>query len=180
MIDRLLDRIADLCCTLIQKVWTHPPKALDTREKTAEIVNYLIFGGLTTLVSLITYFLLAKVLKNAAFSGAELQWRANVCQLFSWVCAVLFAFFTNKRWVFRSKKTGSEAFSEFVRFILARVISFLLIELGIFNLILFLLKSDSICKLIVTVLVVLFNYLASKLAVFRKDGNTIADRRDAE
>lgn len=180
MIDRLLNRITDLSYTLIRKIWVDPPKALDTKEKTAEIVNYLIFGALTTLVSLITYFLLAKVLKNAAYSGAELQWRANVCQLFSWVCAVLFAFFTNKRWVFRSKKTGSEAFSELIRFILARMISFLLIELGIFNLLLLLLKIDSVCKLIVTVLVVIFNYFASKLAVFRKDRNLTTDRRDTE
>lgn len=178
MIDRLLDRITDLGYSLIRKVWTHPPRAFDTREKTAEIVSYLIFGGLTTLVSLISYFLLAQILQNALFTGPELQRRANVCQLFSWVCAVLFAFFTNKRWVFRSKKTGSEAFSELIRFFLARVISFLLIELGLFNLLLFALGADVVCKLIVTVLVVLFNYVASKLAVFRKGNDRITDRRE--
>lgn len=169
MIDKLLDRITDLSESLLKRLMKTPPRALDSQEKIAEIVNYLIFGVLTTLVSLITYFIAARLLGNSGFTGEELQWRANVCQAFSWVCAVMFAFFTNKRYVFRSAKKKSGAAGEFFRFVLARVLSFLLIELGVFNLLLLLIRADSPCKLIVTVLVVIFNYFASKLAVFRKN-----------
>ena len=169
MIDKILDAVTGLCFKLVSRLFKTPPRALNTREKTAELVNYLIFGALTTLVSLVTYFIAAKLLGNDGFTGAELQARASVCQVISWVCAVLFAFFTNKRYVFRSTEKHRNALREFFRFVAARVISFLLIELGIFNLLLLLTGADGVCKLIVTVLVVIFNYFASKLAVFNKN-----------
>lgn len=167
MIQGLLDALAAIADKVLRKLFKRPPRFLDSREKVGEIVSYLIFGFLTTLVSLVAYFIPAHILNNAAYAGGDLQWRANVCQVLSWVMAVLFAFFTNKKYVFHSTEKAAGALSEFFRFVLARLVSFLLIEIGIFNILLLVIHSDSVCKLIVTVLVIVFNYLASKLAVFR-------------
>lgn len=181
------------------------PGALDSREKIAEIVNYLIFGVLTTLVSLVTYFIAASVLgvrKAETPEGDFTLWQrlagvlfgvwitpdgvlhgstrmivlGLVCQLISWVCAVLFAFVTNKIFVFRSTEKGGRALRELGRFALARVVSFILIELIVYAL-LFVITGPAAAKIISTVLVVIFNYFASKLAVFRKRAAADTDTR---
>ncbi len=169
MIDKLLDGITGLALRLVRLIFKYKaPSALQDRDRLSEIINYLVFGVLTTLVSLLTYFLMSLVLGNASYpqDSPSLVWRANVCQGFSWVCAVLFAFFTNRKWVFRSQSSRRGMLAEFGKFVLARIASFLIIELGVFNLLLLIPVSDGIAKLIVTILVVIFNYFASKFAVF--------------
>lgn len=102
-------------------------------------------------------------IENAAsYAGLGL-----LCQLLSWICAVLFAFYTNKIFVFRSEESGEAALKELGKFALARVLSFILIEIFVY-LALMALMGHLPAKIVVTVLVVVFNYFASKFAVFRK------------
>ena len=70
-------------------------------KKYEEIISYLVFGFLTTVVSVITYLFFA----NICFpnkSDLDIQ----IANVLSWICAVTFAYFTNRRFVFKSKTQG--------------------------------------------------------------------------
>lgn len=133
--------------------------------KYKEIVNYLIVGGLTTVVSLLVYFICVSTFCNPS-SPLQLQ-AANVI---SWVVAVTFAFFTNRKYVFES--SSENIWAEAGKFYVSR-----LSTLGIDMLIMFITvtvfgMNDKVAKLIVQVVVTITNYLFSKFLVFNKSSNT--------
>ena len=129
-------------------------------QKYKEIINYLIFGILTTLISLIVYYMLSLTILNPNVS-VELQ----IANLFSWIAGVLFAYFTNRAFVFNSKNENK--FKEFITFTGARVSTLLLDMIILFVTILK--GNDKIVKLVSQILVIVGNYLLSKLIVFKKD-----------
>ena len=127
-------------------------------KKYKEIINYLIFGGLTTLVSIGTYALFTIV-----FNIDYL-----VSNVLSWIIAVLFAFITNKLFVFASKSRSKKQVSkEIVSFFFFRIVS-LGIEMIIMYVFVYLLSiNDLITKVIAQVIVILSNYIFSKVFVFK-------------
>lgn len=134
-------------------------------KKYKEIINYLIFGVLTTIVSLATKYLLLFTIFDATNS---IQLQTSI--IISWIAAVLFAYFTNRKFVFES--TSKNKFKEFVSFIVARL-STLLLEMIIMWFFVTLLKLNSdlyviIFTIIAQIVVVITNYIFSKLFVFKK------------
>ena len=129
-------------------------------HKNEEIWNYLIVGGLTTVVSLGTYYLCVYTFLNPN-KPIELQ----IANIISWVFAVVFAYITNRKYVFKSKEKNikKEAFS----FIGSRVATLLLDMLMMFILVSLLCINDKISKVISQVLIVIANYIISKLIVFK-------------
>lgn len=133
-------------------------KALIKRLFSREIIMYLIFGVLTTLVSFAVYYL-------ALFIGI----RYEVANVISWVLSVTFAYITNKLYVFESRDVrGLPMLGEMARFYASR-----LATLAVEQVLLMLLVerwgiSEYIAKIPVTVIVVVLNYVFSKLAVFTK------------
>ena len=91
--------------------------------KYKEIINYLIFGVLTTVVSLVTYYGLTLTILNPD-KALELQ----IANIISWIAAVTFAYFTNRKWVFENKEKAN--LKEASKFYLSRV-STLLIDMGL-------------------------------------------------
>ena len=133
-------------------------------EKYKEIINYLIFGVLTTVISLLVYYGLTFTIINP--DDALMLQVANVI---SWVAGVLFAYFTNRKYVFESKNTNK--IKEFTSFVGARVTT-LLLDMAIMGLGVTILHSnDKIMKLISQILVIVGNYVLSKVFVFRKKEN---------
>ena len=86
----------------------------------------------------------------------------------AWIAAVLFAYWTNRNFVFRSTITGFAArLREFWQFVAARIFSFL-VELVMFFVMIHILKmNDIVSKLIVGIVVIILNYIFSKLWVFK-------------
>lgn len=134
-------------------------------KKYREIIVYVIFGVLTTLVNWAVYTLMVKYLHIDM----------TVSNGVAWVAGVIFAFVTNKIWVFRSKsKKSSTVIREFFFFVGARVITGLmetflptmLVNLGLNQKVFGI--DGAVAKLIVSVAVVILNYVFSKLIVFRK------------
>jgi putative flippase GtrA len=126
-----------------------------------EIVNYLIVGILTTIVSLSVYYISVTTFLNPK-NAIQLQ----VANVLSWVCAVIFAYFTNRKYVFESK--NPHILKEASAFFLSRV-STLLMDMGIMFLCVTLMgMNDKIAKLISQVVVTIGNYVFSKLFVFKK------------
>lgn len=126
-------------------------------KKNREVLAYLVFGVLTTIVSVVSFQLACKVLNYLA---------ANVL---SWIIAVTFAFVTNKKYVFKSKTPGWGSFlGQMAGFYAARLFSLGVEELGLFLMIDILAVSRLISKLVLQVVVVVLNYVLSKMFVFKK------------
>ena len=146
---------------------------LENNPRLKEAARYVFFGLLTTLVNWAVYFVLTSWLKPDIYpdTSAARAWILNGSQIVSWVLSVLFAYLTNRRYVFLSKTRGADALREFFLFVSARVSSYLLFDLLLYNLFVFGLGIEhGLTKLLMNVLVVLFNYFASKFVIFRKEG----------
>lgn len=129
--------------------------------KYREQISYLFFGVLTTAVNFITYAILTQL---SLFDGDFGKSTANII---AWFTAVLFAFFTNKFFVFKHKN-DSPLLREFFTFFGARVVSGF-IENGGFVLFVDVLHfNDFAVKLVIAVVVVVLNYVLSKFLIFKK------------
>ena len=134
-------------------------KLLGLIKKYEEVISYLFFGGLTTLVNYIVYLPCYNLLHmSGALSNAV-----------AWVAAVAFAYLTNKPFVFRSHDWSAKTvIPELTKFVGCRIGSGLAETAIIFVTVDCFLWNGNVIKLITSVLVVVLNYIASKLLVFRK------------
>ena len=116
---------------------------------------YLFFGGLTFVISVITY----------AFFNVSLGMNELVANIFSWILAVLFAFFTNRIWVFDGKTNGEKEFLvQMINFFGGRVATLVILFVFITKLGF----GSMVVKIAAQVIVIVLNYVISKLWVFRK------------
>jgi len=133
-------------------------EALEER-KLWNLFIYLFFGGLATIVNIVTYFIC-------------IEWlflHYLLANGISWVASVLFAFVTNKLWVFHSKTEGKlELLVEFAKFIFYRVLS-LGMDMGVMYVMIDLMDTTNLtAKIITQIIVVLANYLFSKFLIFNQ------------
>ncbi len=138
-----------------------------------ELIVYVIFGVCTTVVNLITFKLWNLIL------GEEQYLISNII---AWVASVIFAYITNKIWVFESKSWDTKVIlKEIPSFFAARVFSFLVEEVGLYifvdllkfneysmNILSISLSGEMIAKIILAVVVVVLNFVFSKLFIFKK------------
>lgn len=169
----------------ILKRAVHPKEWKSLYRENKEIIRYIFFGVLTTIVSFATYYLFRFIFPDESSVPVFLRWTFNLTAVFStesatvlpvllsWICAVVFAYITNRIWVFESKAKGLGVLSEFAKFCGARVLT-LLVDL----LIMFLLVDltgmngavwEFFAKVISNVFVLVLNYILSKLLVFGKN-----------
>ncbi len=124
------------------------------------VLRYCFYGGLATLVNLGSYYLMRHFIPQMPYT---------VANIISVLLAIIFAYFTNSRFVFRSKAQGlRERFGEFVKFFGARL-STLIIEVGgvaVMNE--YMNINDRLGKFIVQFIVLVLNYIFSKFLVFKK------------
>lgn len=127
--------------------------------KYRSIITYLVFGVLTTVVNYLVYY----PLYNAAGLSAAIS------NSVSWAAAVVFAYFTNKLFVFESKTWDAKvALPEFLKFVGLRLASGVA-ETGLLLVFVDLLRfNGNIWKIITSILVVILNYVFSKFLVFKK------------
>ncbi len=125
---------------------------------TKEVILYIIFGVLTTLVNIGSFALFTKVL----------NWEENLSNSLAIILAVLFAYITNKDLVFHSDaKTFKDRIIQFFKFILGRAFTMVVEFVGCF--LLFKLPIPQIIsKCIVTVIVIILNFFISKFFAFKK------------
>ena len=127
-------------------------------KKYREIISYLFFGVLTTLVNWVSYFVLADILHVQYMASAF------IAQLLS----ILFAYVTNRRWVFESKVSGAKALmAEMAKFFGARGVSLVLDMLFMYLGVDILRINDKAVKVVSSFFVIVANYIFSKLFVFR-------------
>lgn len=132
-----------------------------------EVISYLIFGILTTLVNIIISYIFK----------ALLQVEENIASTIGIITSILFAYFTNRKWVFHSfAHTAKEKWIEFGKFILGRSFTMVVEVVGVFLLtsvfyVFYNIFSDNIAflidKCIITVIVIILNFFISKFFAFK-------------
>ena len=129
-------------------------KKLINKEK----ILYVIFGVLTTIVNLIAYYLFSNIINiNYLISNA-----------IAWIISVVFAYITNKFFVFNSSYINKDVIiEEFIKFMNCRLISGLSEVVLLFLFVDLLLMNDIVAKLIIGVLVALINFIFSKVFIFK-------------
>ena len=134
-------------------------KMIALLKKHEEVVSYLFFGGLTTVVNYLVYLPCYNLL---GFSG-------TVSNVIAWIAAVAFAYLTNKPFVFKSHDWSAKTvLPELTKFVGCRVGSGLVDTAVIFLTVDWLGLNGNLIKVATSVLVVVLNYIGSKLVVFRK------------
>lgn len=144
---------------------------LGDKKKLREIFLYLVFGVLTTAVNWIVYLVVTSLMGLSLETEGTARYAliVNIGQILGWILSVLFAFFTNKKFVFESAATArTGGVKEFLLFVSARVASLVIFDLALFNLLLLFGLNDKWDKLLMNVLVIIFNYVASRFVVFKK------------
>jgi len=177
---------------IIKKIIVGDKGLTEKQEKIRKLFMYLVSGGITTIVNWVCYYLFDNLVKAnmmvSAF-GLEFSLKIAVNQIICWVISVLVAYFLNRITVFRSK--GS-VMRELLSFAGARVISFLVLEVGVYYLMIWGCEAitaqphtaimttfsvlmwsvdftyEYLVKLINSVFIVIANYVMSKLMVFKK------------
>ena len=144
----------------MKKIW-------NLYKKYEEVVNYLVVGGLTTIVAIGSKLLLLATILDQT-NGLELQ----IAEVISWFLAVTFAYLTNRIFVFKSKTSGSKCAREIFNFFKGRIVT-QLIQMFIMWFFVTLLKLDSnvwvlVFTLVCQVIQIVLNYVISKLLVFKK------------
>ena len=127
--------------------------------KYKEYILYLVFGGLTTLVSWLSFYLCTHVIVMDVVP-------ANII---SWILAVAFAYVTNRKWVFKSRaRGGRKILWEAAEFTAGRVLTLVIETAFLWFTVDVIGWNDLLMKVIISIVVVILNYVISKLFVFRK------------
>lgn len=148
-------------------------KTLMYIKKQSEIISYLFWGVCTTVVSWGSYTLLMFCLDDFQILAVMSVLISNI---FSWVCAVIFSFVTNKIFVFKSKSWKKDIFiQEAVKFVTTRFVTGVL-EIILVPVLVFLGLDQKVLgidgmlsKIVVSILVVVLNYICSKIFIFKSE-----------
>jgi len=125
-------------------------------KKHKEPLLYLFFGVLTTVVSILVFWIFTAVIPTNELIG----------NIISWIFAVLFAFITNRKWVFTSHKKQN-LFSEGIKFYSGRILTLIIEEIIIFIFITLLHFNSLTVKITAQVIIIILNYVISKIFVFK-------------
>lgn len=137
-------------------------KLKELYKKYKELINYLIFGILTTVISLAVYYL-----SIFTFLNPDIAIQLQIANIISWVAGVTFAYFTNRKFVFESTTTNK--LQEATKFVSSRVTTLLLDMFIMWLFVTILHFNDRVMKLVSQILVIIGNYILSKLLVFKNN-----------
>lgn len=137
-------------------------KIIELIKKYREIVSYLIVGGLTTVVSMAVFYI-----SVWTFLDGNNPFQLQVANVLSWIAGVSFAYVTNRKYVFESK--NANVLQELSKFVGARVVTLLQDMAVMFILTSLLSVNYNFAKIFSAVLVVIINYVLSKVFVFRAE-----------
>lgn len=143
----------------------HLKKLADLYREHIEGMRYLICGGLSTVVNIVSYILGSYII----FRGlADEHLRVNISEIFAFIVALIFAYWVNKTIVFNSKCENMKALlKEMASFTSCRIFTEI-ISIGMMNLAVIINMNDVIMKVIANIVVIILNFVLSKLIIFKK------------
>jgi len=126
---------------------------------TKEVILYIIFGVLTTIVNLVVFYLLT------TFTSLD----ENLSNIIAIITCVLFSYFTNRKFVFNSTaNTFKEKFQEFYKFMLGRAFTMVIEAVGFYLLFSIIGIQEMISKVLISIIVIILNFFISKFFAFKK------------
>ncbi|MDR2655586.1 MAG: GtrA family protein [Oscillospiraceae bacterium] len=139
-------------------------------SKYKELVFYLVFGALTTAVNIAGFWSFEHIIRQVNIG--DTNFAPDINTAIAWFISVLFAYITNKIWVFESKNTAPGfLLKEIASFFGARALTGLM-DLAIMHVFVTIMGFNSmLIKILSNILVIILNYILSKLIVFRKKKN---------
>lgn len=162
----MIDKLEAFCLGILRKIKLG--KLADIYEEHREGMRYLVFGVLTTVVNIITAAFTYYVL----FAKMAEEWKVNVSTVIAIIVAWIFAYVTNKLYVFDSEtNTIKELLKEILSFIGCRFVT-AVVEVGLMNwLVTGLQLNYMLMKIVVSVIVIILNFILSKLIIFKGGKN---------
>lgn len=129
-------------------------------KKHEEAMNYLFWGGVAFVLSMVLFFIFANIM----------QIYEQIANILSWIICVIFTYLTNRIFVFKSKTKGiKRVFKEFCDFVTARIMTLIMENAILFVMIDLLTINNMIAKLVGQFVVIVSNYVLSKLWIFKKE-----------
>jgi putative flippase GtrA len=127
-------------------------------EKYKDVIPYAVFGVLTTLVNIGSYWVMAHPI------GMPVM----ISTVIAWILSVLFAYLTNRKWVFHSEASNTKAIiHEMIMFFSARLTTGVIDWGSMFVFVDLFRMNDVVIKTLANVVVIILNYVASKFLIFR-------------
>ena len=159
----MVDKIEEFCLKILEKIKLN--KLADWYRRHKEGMRYLIFGVLSTIVNIISYTIFAKLILKGIESESL---RVNISEIIAFIIAVIFAYITNKLYVFESKTDGKkqllkEITSFFSCRIFTEIISILMMNMSVWFSI-----NDVFMKIVSNIVVIIVNFVFSKILIFKK------------
>ena len=159
----MIDKIEDFGLMILEKIKLK--KIADWYREHREGMRYLIFGALTTIVNILTYALFASVILKALPSKEVV---VNVSEIIAFIVALIFAYVTNKVYVFKSKTTSfKELIREMTSFTSCRIVTEI-VSILMMNAAIWFSINDILMKVIANIVVIILNFVFSKLIIFKK------------
>ena len=159
----MIDKIEEFCLKILEKIGL---KALaNLYRKHQEGMRYLVFGALSTVVNIVSYTLFAKLILKGISNEVLI---VNISEIIAFILAVLFAYITNKLYVFKSKTENlKKLIREILYFIGCRIfteiISILMMNSAVwFNI------NDVFMKIVSNIVVIILNFVFSKILIFKQ------------
>lgn len=158
----IVDKVEEFCLKILEKIGL---KSLaDWYRKHQEGMRYLVFGALSTVVNILVYTIFAVVILKGIDNDSL---RVNISEIIAFIVAVIFAYITNKLYVFNSKTNGfKELAKEITSFfscrIFTEIISILMMNSAVWFGI-----NDIFMKIVSNIVVIILNFVFSKILIFK-------------
>lgn len=153
----IIDKTEEFCLKIAEKIGLK--KLADLYRVHREGMRYLVFGVLTTLLNLLIFTICCRIIKI----------QVVISNIISWVIAVLFAYVTNKLYVFDSKVIQKKELArEIISFFYARIITLVIENVLLWATVIQLGLNEIIMKIISNIIVIILNFVFSKIFIFKK------------
>lgn len=154
----IIDKIENFCLKILEKIGLK--MLADWYRKHQEGMRYLVFGGLATVVNIIIF----------AICGKILNFSTTISNIIAWILSVLFAYTTNKLWVFESKtENKKDLIKEIASFFGARIFTLVVETIFLWAVIDKLGFNDILMKILSNIIVIILNFILSKIWIFKKE-----------
>lgn len=158
----IIDKIEEFCLKILEKIGL---KGLASwYRKHQEGMRYLAFGALSTIVNIAVYSIFSAILLKG-LSNETLK--VNISEIVAFIAAVLFAYITNKLYVFNSKTNGIKELAREIGSFLGCRIFTEIISILMMNAAVWLSINDILMKVISNIVVIILNFVFSKILIFK-------------
>lgn len=156
----IIDKIEDFFLKIAERIGLK--KLADWYREHKEGMRYLVFGLLTTLLNLLIFTICCRIIRIPVL----------ISTIISWIIAVLFAYVTNKLYVFDSKEIQKKELArEIISFFNARIVTLVIETVFLWATVIKLGLNEIIMKIIVNIIVIVLNFVFSKVFIFKEEKN---------